>query len=392
MPSRKKHFANQSIMKKTNIHLKAVLLLSLLALIGAAENAKAQETQPRLKLGAYYFAGWCGTCRQDDGKPEHAWAKGMPSHISQKLLTEFAGRTPLWGWREDAPGVMERQIDLAADNGVAYFAFDWYWTHHKGDPFKVDAVEPGRDSLNLPLLQFMKAKNNKRMEFCLLVVNERGDAIESPAAWKQTTDYWVTLFKHPSYLRVAGKPLLLIYKPKDITAEEMAYLQKAAKAAGFPGVAVAACGSGKPEDGFSLLTHYNVTPQGTWTFHKSEEHSYQEVVEANVKAWKGGTPAQPLIPLVTAGWDRRPWEGVGGYSEHGVEVSWYFTSRTPAAFGGLLDRLANWMDANPTQVTKDRLALVYAWNETGEGGWLVPCRDDPDAAYLKAIRKVVFRK
>ena len=75
-----------------------------------------------------------------------------------------------------------------------------------------------------------------------------------------------------------------------------------------------------------------------------------------------------------------------------MEVSWYFTGRTPQAFGGLLERLAQWMDANPTQVTKDRLALCYAWNEIGEGGWLVPCRDDPEGNYLKAIRHVVLGK
>ena len=48
------------------------------------------------------------------------------------------------------------------------------------------------------------------------------------------------------------------------------------------------------------------------------------------------------------------------------------------------------MDANPTQVTKERLGLVYAWNEAGKGGWLVPCRDGPDGAYLKTIRRVVL--
>jgi len=58
----------------------------------------------------------------------------------------------------------------------------------------------------------------------------------------------------------------------------------------------------------------------------------------------------------------------------------------------MLERLAKWMEDNPSAVTKDRLAIIYAWNEIGEGGWLVPCKDDPDGAYLKAIRKVVFGK
>jgi len=50
------------------------------------------------------------------------------------------------------------------------------------------------------------------------------------------------------------------------------------------------------------------------------------------------------------------------------------------------------MDANPKLATKDRLGLIYAWNEIGEGGWLVPCKDDPNGGYLKAIRRVVYGK
>jgi hypothetical protein len=57
-----------------------------------------------------------------------------------------------------------------------------------------------------------------------------------------------------------------------------------------------------------------------------------------------------------------------------------------------MQRLAEWIEAHPNEVTKDRLALVYAWNEIGEGGWLVPCREDPDGAYLKVLRRVVLGK
>ena len=58
---------------------------------------------------------------------------------AKKLATEFAGRTPVWGWRDDSPALMERQIDLAADNGVAYFSFCWYWHDDKG-PVNLKAI------------------------------------------------------------------------------------------------------------------------------------------------------------------------------------------------------------------------------------------------------------
>ena len=44
---------------------------------------------------------------------------------------------------------------------------------------------------------FMQAKNNRRMEFCLLVANHAGHEIVGLDAWRQAADYWLTLFKHP---------------------------------------------------------------------------------------------------------------------------------------------------------------------------------------------------
>ena len=357
-----------------------------MALAGWTHGAEAQQAKPRMKLGAYYFAGWAGKCAFDDGKPENAWAKGMPTHYTKRLATEFASRTPLWGWRDDTPELMERQIDLAADHGVAFFSFCWYWHDNKG-PLNVKAVED--DPKHVPMRLFMQAKNNRRMEFCLLVANHGGFEIVGLEAWKQAADYWITLFKHPSYLRAEGKPLLVIFSPRGADQAGLAYLQEAARKAGFPGVAVAGCGSGKLEDGFSVRTHYNVTPKGTWASQKSERHSYQELVEANVQAWQG-TPGQPFIPVATQGWDRRPWEGIGGLGPKGSTISWYYDKGTPEAFAGMLTKMAHWMEANPALATKDRLALVYAWNEIGEGGCLVPCQEEPDGAYLKVIRRVVF--
>ena len=91
------------------------------------------------------------------------------------------------------------------------------------------------------------------------------------------------------------------------------------------------------------------------------------------------------------GWDRRPWEAPDGLG-NGALVSWYFTGRTPEKLKDFMEKLVQWMDANPEQITRERLALLCAWNEMGEGSWVVPCREDPDGAYLKAIRQVVFKK
>jgi hypothetical protein len=114
----------------------------------------------------------------------------------------------------------------------------------------------------------------------------------------------------------------------------------------------------------------------------------------NVSVWnRTDRPNMPYIPCATSGWDRRPWEATNGEGfGAGSPVSVHFDRGTPDQFQQYISSMADWMDANPKLVTKDRLGLIYAWNEIGEGGWLVPCKDDPNGEYLKAIRRVVYGK
>ena len=255
------HVNGKDPKKSIRIHTRTLLVSAVLAL--PAAQAADTPPAPRLKLGAYYFAGWSGKSPYDDGSVSNAWAKGMPTHFTKKLGTEFAGRTPVWGWREDTPGVLERQIDLAADHGLAFFAYCWYFKDAEGKALDLETIYP-----------------------------------------------------------------------------------------------------------FKLLADWNAS---VWA--------------------STSRPAMPYIPVATQGWDRRPWEATNGEGlGKGSKVSPHFARGTPEEFEAYIRRMQEWMDANPEQTTPDRLGLIYAWNEIGEGGWLVPCRDDPDGAYLKAIRRVVYGK
>jgi len=362
--------------------VKIFLSICLLIIAGCSKDNGTPEPKAGMKLGAYYFAGWAGKCPLDDGAPDHAWAVGMPSHFTKKLAFEYSGRKPIWGWRDDTDAIMEQQINLAADHGIAYFSFCWYWKDNKG-PINLPAIES--DSKHLPMYKFMNAKNNSKMEFCLLVANHTGSEIIGEAAWKQAADYWIRLFKHARYLLTEGKPVIMIFSPSGSNLAGLDYLQNEARKAGFPGVAITGCGNPTQANGYLMTTRYNIIPGYG---QPSAMHNYQELVDAHLTQWRG-TPSMPHIPVATVGWDRRPWEAPDGYGS-GSAPSWYFTGNTPEAVSSFLMDMKGWMDTHPDQVTKDKLALIYAWNELGEGGYVVPCADDPNGAHLDAIEQVVY--
>ncbi|NMB35867.1 MAG: hypothetical protein GX989_06235 [Firmicutes bacterium] len=344
------------------------------------------STKKPATIGVYYFDGWSGKNRFADD-PNEPWAKNAPTHLTRRFVEEFSDREPVWGWRNDELEIMERQIDLAADNGVDFFLFCWYWKDNKG-PINVKAIENDHHHKSMEL--FMKAKNRHRIKYSLLIANHGGFEILGKENWKDATRYWSKYFKDPQYMTVDGKPLLVLFGTGDnaIDNESLEAMQVVAKEEGLKnGLSIAGCGEpARSKSGFTHSTHYNVT---SGYADGSEEHSFQELIDRAKPRWKG-TEEQPYIPVINSGWDKRPWEGSNGLSNQ--PAGWYFPDSSPELFKNFLMDAIQWMDDNPTKTPKERIVLIYAWNELGEGGYLVPTKGDPDAAKLKAIKEVVGRK
>ena len=105
------------------------------------------------------------------------------------------------------PRVAERHIALATAHGIDFFTLDWW----PGQPERNDAIDAG----------FLRAPNVDSIRFCMFyetsALGDQGtNGIVFDAATKQRfVSDMVTLarryFAHPSYLQIAGRPVILLY-------------------------------------------------------------------------------------------------------------------------------------------------------------------------------------
>lgn len=317
-----------------------------------------------ITLGAYYFDGW---------------ATPKSGHLTPKLRDSFPDRKPKWGWITSTPDVMKDQIDLAADAGLSFFCFDWYYPDYDHQNFRQDVLNHG-------LSLYLAAPNRKRLQFCLFVANHAGQEI-GPADWPAVTDEWVRLFGESGYLKVAGKPYLVIFDlhslihrfgSKEAVRQAVETLRTKANQAGRPGVTIAACvspnviGVREAKDcGFDMVTAYNYpTPN-----YKDQRMEYQvdSLTSFGKYVWNMFRKSElPYIPVATLNWDPRPWSN---------GTNWYSKSPHFKGYNGntvyrAVKSLREWIMDNPGSTPPERIGLLYAWNEYGEGAWLTPSDND----------------
>jgi len=195
-----------------NICARAVLLPGLLALVVCSCTSGVNRNQTSVKVGVYYFDGWAGQNR-NASNPDEIWAKDAPSHLTRRMVEEFPEREPVWVGGMISQSIMEKQIDLAADNGIEFFLFCWYWRDNNG-PINPEAIQNLylHTSMNL----YLKAKNKDRIKFCLLVANHGGSEIKGSGNWEKATQFWMQYFKDPQYIKIDNKPLVVILIRKEL--------------------------------------------------------------------------------------------------------------------------------------------------------------------------------
>jgi glycoprotein endo-alpha-1,2-mannosidase len=138
-----------------------------------------------------------------------------PSNFAQGYLRSALrpAQTPALGeYSSSDPAVAERHIALAVAHGIDFFSVDWWPTR----PAQNAAIDAG----------LLRASNIGQIRFCIFYnsfgLGERpgeGIVFDSGTVSRFVSDV-VTIarryFAHPSYLRIDGRPVLIIYLSREI--------------------------------------------------------------------------------------------------------------------------------------------------------------------------------
>lgn len=360
-------------------------------------------------IAAYIWPAYTG----DEERAMIFWPEGIGEWQTVKnAVKKFPGhswpRKPRWGYINEAdPYVMEMEINAAADYGVNVFIYDWYW--YDGRPFLENCLNNG----------YLKARNNDRVKFYLMWANHDAnnlwdirisDRLDS-IIWNGTVDQQEfkqianriieKYFKHPSYYKINGKPVFMIYDLHNLirglnglenTKNALEWFRSQVVKAGLPGLHLQMVMWGEKSNnlsgiddgkisitneivnllGFDSMTHYQ------FIHFVDINRDYNEIMVDVLKEWNRieKTYNIPFFPHISVGWDNNP-----RFKELHPKI---IKNNTPENFQRALEKAKEYIDSHPQQ---QPLITINSWNEWTETSYLQP-DDLYGYGYLEAIKKV----
>jgi glycosyltransferase involved in cell wall biosynthesis len=353
----------------------------------------AANAPRRAKVLAYYLPQFHAFPENDAwwGRGFTEWTnvpRGLP-----RFRGHFQPRVPrdLGFYDLDDTVAMRRQIEMAKAGGVHGWVFYTYWFN-------------GKRLLEKPLEAFL-GDRSLDMPFALMWANEnwtrRWDGAESEVLISQDyrpdddarmADEFARHFADPRYIRLQGRPVLMVYRPALIpnTAETIARWRAIFRERHNEDPILVMAQSFNDTD----PRPYGMDGAIEFPPHKLTQHlqpvnqeleildpdftgkvyRYETVVKTSLEE---PAPAYPLIKTVVPSWDndaRRQGTGL------------CITDSTPAKYESWLATLIE--RARETPFFGEALVCVNAWNEWCEGAYL-----EPDlhygSAYLNATARAV---
>jgi lipopolysaccharide biosynthesis protein len=290
------------------------------------------------------------------------------------------------------PGVQRRQVELAKIYSVAGFCFYFYWF-------------AGKRLLELPLLNYL-ADKTLDLPFCLCWANENwtrqwdtlsGDVLigrrHSPTDDLQFIAYLSRYLRDPRYIRIGGKPLIVIYRPNLLPSmrDTASRWREWCRSNGIGEIFIVYTQSFEAVDPaqYGLDAAIEFPPNNTSPPDIGAEVDLLNPDYAGrVHDWRifprrsdaYANPGYPVFRGVCPSWDNEPLRPARGTTFHGSSPSGYLRWLENAA----LDTVARTDDPSA------RLVFANAWNAWAEGAHL-----EPDSrhgyGYLESTRMALLR-
>lgn len=368
--------------------------------------------QNKYDIAAFIWPSYTG----DEPRSRIFWPEGYGEWQTVKAMKPmYEGhewpRKPLWGYVNEAdPYVMEMEINAAADHGVNIFIYDWYWYDNR--PFLEQCLDNG----------YLGAKNNDRVKFYLMWANHTATSLWDKRTAEANTPIWdgavnretfdtivhrtiEKYFSHPSYYKIAGKPVYMIYDLGNLvsglggvenTRKALEYFREETIKAGFPGLELQLTLRGQNacnttgldpafkgnmvnaihEVGFDSVVHYQ------FVHFANMGRDYNEILDDVRREWDfiDRTFKIPYYPHVSLGWDANP--------RFNAPRGNVCTENTPEAVRRGFELAKEYVDTHTN--LKAPLITVNSWNEWTETSYLEP-DDLYGYGYLDVIKDVFLK-
>ena len=348
----------------------------------------SSEAARDVLVGANYYAGWWPNTPDILNK----WHDFSDGH---NWLEDYPERTPLLGVDNNQEN-MDKEIIAASEHGLDFFLILWYPWHKD---IKIDPLH--NPKLNDGLTLFMNSPEAHRMKFYVEVCNHPPFVMDEFSVWKENVEIWINAMKHPSHLRVGGKPLIKFHGvgwlledsggELETVKQWVEYLRQEARDEGLGELLICGGGVGPMvwdgwvKDVFDFTGDYMDLPK--WMPKEMKmPYDYKWLSSFLIQLRSGHKFDEiPYMPVLGSSWDPTPWD----YPlERGT-----FKFPTRKEWKTELERVVFDLENMPQMgIPKPDGSLqkaftIYAWNEFGEGSFIAPTKGD-QYMKLECIKEV----